>query len=159
MWRLPVRERKSRLRDRWSLLHGPLHVIEPNDLVRLFRSVEFVSDGSEQPTTPLTVYRGALAGDGGRGMSWSTDDKHAGSYASGYRTVGATCLWRASCPPAAVLARFAFEDEVVVDPEMLIEIAVVHTLPSFALPVIKYTLPGGVTLGGRYPPVGDKGTV
>jgi hypothetical protein len=149
MWRLPLRERKAQLRDRWSLLHGPLHVIEPSELVRLFRSVGFVSDGFEQPATSLTIYRGALAVDDARGMSWSTDDKHAGSYASGYRTVGATCLWRASCPPEAVLARFAFEYEVVVDPEMLIEITVIQALPHFALPVIRYALPGGITLGGR----------
>jgi hypothetical protein len=149
LWGLPLSARRDRIRDRWPSLHGPLHVISPSELIRLFRSVGYVSDGPERPSAAISVFRGALAVDDARGISWSTSEEHAGTYASGYTTVGETCLWRATCPPEAVLARFGFEEEIVVDPELLVDVAVVRQLPRFELPAIKFTLPGGITIGGR----------
>jgi len=109
--------------------------------------VGYVSDGPEQPIAAVAVFRGGLAEDDGCGISWSTSSEHAGTYASGYTTVGETCLWRATCPPEAVLGRFVFEEEVVVDPRLLVEVTALRRLPRFELPVIKFTLPGGISIG------------
>jgi hypothetical protein len=55
-------------------------------------------------------------------------------YAQGYATAGRTEVVQAIAPPAAILARFAQDTEVVVAPELLNNVENIGYIPHFTLP-------------------------
>jgi hypothetical protein len=83
------------------------------------------------------VYRGELTATGDPGISWTTDPQIARRYAQGYATVGDTGVMRAAAPPAAVLARFQHDAEVVVAPELLTDAGCLGIIPHFQLPLLR----------------------
>ncbi len=101
-------------------------------LLALFRRAGYVSDGVAYPSAELTVYRGEPE-SGQRGISWTTDFQVADTYAKGYSTGGNAQVLQATAPVASVLARFAFEDEVVVQPELLTDVKALGYRPHFKL--------------------------
>jgi hypothetical protein len=78
---------------------------------------------TEQPTEPLTLWRGASLQSKGRGMSWSVHRECALSkFAQPYADIhGEAGLFSAVVPPKAMLAVFGDwrEEEVVCNPNML----------------------------------------
>ena len=142
-----IDERRDALRDSWSGLHGPLHYVSRSELINLFRSVNFVTDDVNLSTNLGTIYRGALIVDNARGLSWSTDANDALHYAQGYRTRGATALWKATCTPHAVLGRFNEHHEVVVDTDFLLDVTIVASFPEFPRPTPTFKPLGGPVLG------------
>lgn len=93
-----------------------------------------MSDGTTSPATGLMIYHGELSGLASPGISWSADQAVAVDYARRSSTAGPTRVLRAMAPPSAVLARFADEDEVVVQPGLLMHIACITDFPHFTLP-------------------------
>jgi hypothetical protein len=57
------------------------------------------------------------------------------TYAQGYSTVSAVRVVQATASPECVLARFTYEDEVVVEPNLLTDVVVLGHLPHFKLTV------------------------
>jgi hypothetical protein len=49
----------------------PMFAVREQDWLEMFSATGFVSQGTPQPTEPLTVYRGAELSTNGYGMSWS----------------------------------------------------------------------------------------
>jgi hypothetical protein len=80
------------------------------------------------------VYRGELVDAGEQGISWTADIEIATRYARGYATVGHTRVIQADASPAAVLARFTPDTEVVVAPELLTGAEAVGYVHHFTLP-------------------------
>jgi hypothetical protein len=122
------------LAEIWPELHAPLRNYDSAVLVALFRRAGFVSDGPPQPGGDLLVYRGEPADPASPGIAWSTDEAIATDYARRYSTAGQTRVLQATAPPMAVLARFAAEDEVVVQPDLLTDIVNLGGFPHFAWP-------------------------
>lgn len=151
LWLPPESTRRTALRERWPELRAPLHEIEPSEFISLFRSVGYVTDDETLSANPTTIYRGAPIVDSGRGISWSATGEIARKYANDYRTTGATALWRATCSPEAVLGRFQLDDEVVVDPNLLVDVTQVASATFAARPVVRIALLGGQTLGSDLP--------
>lgn len=87
------------------------------------------------PSADLAVYRGEPIAGEQRGISWTTDCQMAMTYARGYSTIGAVQVVKATAPVASVLARFTYEDEVVVEPALLTHVEVLGHLPHFKLPM------------------------
>jgi hypothetical protein len=145
---LSINERRARLRRDWSKLRAPLDVLPVNELVSLFRSVGFVSDGPPQPVADVTIYRGAPA-EAALGVSWSATEERGRWYANSYRTVGATYLWRAECPADALLGRFDLDDEVVVDPSLLVRPSVIAVAEFAPPPAIAAGLSERCQIGGH----------
>jgi hypothetical protein len=115
----------------WPLMHGPLYQHDTATLLALFRRAGYVSDGVACPTTDLTVYRGEPVASGQRGISWTTDFHVARTYAQGYSTIGNVRVFQATAPMASVLARFTYQDEMVVEPELLTDVDVLGYIPHF----------------------------
>lgn len=132
---LDPRELNAMLRDSWPLMHGPLYRYDTAALLALFRRAGYVSDGVACPSAELTVYRGELVASEQRGISWTTDFQMADTYAKGYSTEGNAQVLHAAAPVAAVLAQFTFEGEVVVEPELLMDVEVLGYRPHFKLPM------------------------
>jgi hypothetical protein len=105
--------------------------------VELFKRAGYVTDGVPVPAASLTVYRGEPVSAQSMGISWTTDQQIAMTYAQGYSTASAVRVVQATAPPGCVLARFTYEDEVVVEPGLVTDVAVQGYLPHF-----KLTLPG-----------------
>jgi hypothetical protein len=134
---VPAAELNVRLRLIWPGLRAPQRTHPAAGLIALFRRAGYVSDGPPQPAQVLLVYRGELAGKGDPGISWTTDPQTARQYAQGYATLGDTRVMRAVAPPAAVLARFRHDAEVVVVPELLMDVECLGFIPHFQLPVMR----------------------
>jgi hypothetical protein len=132
---LPCHQLNATLQDIWPRLHGPLHHYEPASLVDLFKRAGYVTDGVPSPTTSLTVYRGEPMSTETTGISWTSDRQAAMRYAQGYSTISAVRVVQATAPPACVLARFTYEDEIVVEPGLLRDVEVLGYLPHFKLTV------------------------
>jgi len=130
----PPGELRVLLAQIWPELHAPLRMFGSAVLMALFRRAGFVSDGPPQPGGDLLVYRGELADPANPGIAWSTDEAVATDYARRYSTAGQTRVLQATAPPMAVLARFAAEDEVVVQPDLLIDIVNLGGFPHFTWP-------------------------
>jgi hypothetical protein len=130
---LPPHQLNAALQEIWPRLHGPLHQHDPVALVELFKRAGYVTDGVPSPTASLTVYRGELVSAQSPGISWTTHRQTAMTYAQGYSTVGAVRIVQAMAPPGCVLARFTYEDEVVVDPDLLTDVEALGYLPHFKL--------------------------
>lgn len=126
-------ELNSVLQEVWPLLHGSLFRYDTATLLALFRRAGYVSDGPPSPEDDLTVYRGQPVAGGQRGISWTTDVQVARTYAQRYSTVGDVQVLQATASVASVLARFTNEDEVVVEPELLTDVAVKGYMPHFKL--------------------------
>jgi hypothetical protein len=134
---LPVAELNARLRLIWPGLRAPQRCHPASDLIVLFRRAGYVCDGLPEPTQALLVYRGELTGTGDPGISWTTDLQIARRYAQGYATVGDTRVMQAAAPPAAILARFQHDAEVVVEPALLVDAECLGFIPHFQLPVLR----------------------
>jgi hypothetical protein len=124
-------ELNSILQAVWPLMHGPLYHHKTALLIALFKRAGYVTDGVACPTGDLTVYRGEPVASEQRGISWTTDFKVARTYAQGYSTIGNVRVVQATAPPASVLARFNFEDEAVVEPDLLDNVEVKGYMPHF----------------------------
>ena len=122
------------LRQTWPELHGPRRHWDTARLVALFRHAGYVSDGPLRPHAGLMVYRGELAGSPDPGISWSTDKAVAVKFAQGWASAGLTVVWQAVAPPDSVLARFGLEDEVVVQPDLLADVASLGGFEHFTWP-------------------------
>jgi hypothetical protein len=142
---MTIDAKREHLRDRWPLLHGPLRSVPAATIVALFRSVGFITDGPPRPESKFVVWRGAPTADAAQGVSWSATRERAAWYARGYTTEGETCLWQATCPAGTALARFTTNDEVVVDPALLVNVTVDTRYPRFEPPR------SGLQLGYRGP--------
>jgi hypothetical protein len=114
-------------------MRGPLLRHDTAALLALFKRAGYVSDGVPYPTDDLRVYRGEPTASAQPGISWTTGFQVARTYAQGYSTIGDVQLLQATAPVASVLARFTFEDEVVVDPGLLEDVAVKGYIPHFKL--------------------------
>lgn len=132
---LPVAELSATLRVIWPNLRAPQRTKPGSELVALFRRAGYVSDGPPDPAEPVTVYRGELVGRSDPGISWTADLQIARRYAQGYATLGHTRVMLAIAPPAAILARFQHDAEVVVAPELLTGAACLGYIPHFRLPL------------------------
>ena len=121
------------LASTWPLLHAPHRYYDAAVLVALFRRAGYVSDGPTWTAGDLTVYRGELDGSAEMGMAWTTDRATAIGYMQRYASAGPTVTWRATAGPESVLARFSAEDEVVVQPELLVNVMRIAELPHFVL--------------------------
>lgn len=130
---LGQRELNGVLKAAWPLMHGPLFHHDTATLLALFKRAGYVSDGAPYPTHDLTVYRGEPVASGQPGISWTTDFQAARTYAQGYSTIGNVRVLQATAPVTSVLAWFTFEDEVVVDPDLLEDFAVKGYMPQFKL--------------------------
>jgi len=128
---LPPPELNARLRNLWPLLHAPQRTSDATALVALFQRAGYVSDGIPVPNRELTVYRGELVSSREAGIAWTTDVEVATQYARGYTTAGNTRVLQATAQPAAVLARFNQEGEVVVAPNLLRRIENLGGFPHF----------------------------
>lgn len=96
-------------------------------LVDALRRLGYLSDGPEQPAAPLTLYRGQTAG-APPGMSWSTDREQAATFAAHdiNALLGAKrAILAAEAVPSAVLARFRWQSEALVDPDGLEDVRAV----------------------------------
>lgn len=93
-----------------------------------------MSNGISQLDKDITVYRGELVNTQEPGISWTANLETAKRYARGYATAGHAQVVQAIAPPAAVLGRFTPDAEVVVAPELLIDIKTLGYVPHFALP-------------------------
>jgi hypothetical protein len=122
------------LRSVWPDLRAPQRSHRGADLVALFRRAGYVSDGIPQPDTEITVYRGELVNTQEAGISWTANLETAKRYAQGYATAGHAQVVQAIASPAAVLARFAPDAEVVVIPVLLRSVEIVGYIPHFTLP-------------------------
>jgi hypothetical protein len=135
--RLQPSELNARLRNLWPLLHAPQRTHDTTALVAMFRRAGYVSDGLPVPIGEMTVYRGELVSSREAGIAWTADVEVVTQYARGYATTGNTRVWQAAAPPAAVLARFKQEAEVVVAPDLLGDFknlgGFAHFKPSFLL--------------------------
>jgi hypothetical protein len=124
----------SRLQAIWPELRGgQLHGYDQAALIALFQRAGYVSDGPTYPDADLTVYRGEPATATGRGISWSLSLEVATTYARGNAIDGTTYVWRASAPPAGVLAQFVQDAEVVLEPDQLTAPEVVGHFPRLTL--------------------------
>lgn len=130
----PASEVNAILRSIWPQLHAPQRSHSGTGLVALFQRAGYVSDGIPQPDTAIKVYRGELVEAHEPGISWTADFEIAKRYAQGYATVGHTQVVQAIAPPAAVLARFSQDAEVVVAPELLNNVENVGYIRHFTLP-------------------------
>jgi len=117
----------------WPLAHAPLHYFDSADLVSMFKWSGYLTDHAPRPEATIEVHRGELASSR-PGMSWTADEAVARRYARDYRTVGPTRCLRAAIPPQTILARFAVEDEVVVDPGELTDVTVVGSFDQWEPP-------------------------
>jgi hypothetical protein len=132
----------------WFHNKDPMRSIGQRAWVRLFKAAGFISAGYEksenayelhwdQPTEPVTVWRGAAL-DRGRGMSWTLHRGCAADFAEAAARLGFDAgVFRAVVPPRAVLACFGDEreQEIVVNPHMLIHrIELAETIPARELP-------------------------
>jgi len=108
----------ARLRSIWPHLRAPQHGSDRDKLVALFRHAGYVSDGPASPKDERPIFQGRLALSE-PSISWTLNQAVATKYARGYTTVGDTEVWQAKAPPAAVLAQFAADEEIVVDPALL----------------------------------------
>jgi hypothetical protein len=129
----PPEELNVILRTVWPLLHGPLYRHDVATLLALFRRAGYVSDGLPYPDGDLIVYRGEPTSTEHLGISWTTDRQVAVTYVQGYSTIGAVRVVQAAAPVESVLARFNFEDEIVVEPELLKDVEVLGYMPQFKL--------------------------
>jgi hypothetical protein len=127
-------EMNAILRSIWSQLHAPQHSHAAIELVALFQRAGYVSDGIPQPDTEIVVYRGELISTHEPGISWTTDFQIAKRYARNYATVGTTQVLQGTAPPAAVLAQFAREAEVVVVPALIRDTKSLGYVPHLTLP-------------------------
>ena len=132
---VPVAKLNASLGVVWPNLRAPQRTHTEADLIALFRRTGYVSDGPPKPTEALTVYRGELAGERDPGISWTVELQIARRYAQGYATVGDTRVMQATAPPAAVLARFHHDDEVVVAPELLTDAMCLGYIRYLKLPL------------------------
>jgi hypothetical protein len=122
------------LAEIWPKLHAPLRHHGSAALVALFRRAGYLTDYAPIPDTDLVIYRGERANLGSPGIAWSADQAVAIDYARRYSTVGQTRVVQATAPPSAVLARFADEDEVVVQPDLLVNVVSIGSFPHFTVP-------------------------
>jgi hypothetical protein len=125
---LDPRELNSSLQAVWPLVHGPLFQHDKATLVALFKRAGYVSDGAAYPTDGLTVYRREPIENEQLGISWTTDLQVARTYAQRYSSIGDVQVLQATAPVPSILARFTFEDEVVVEPALLTDVV---RLPRF----------------------------
>ena len=130
---LPPAELRAKLMTIWPLQHGPLDRYKATTLIALFKGAGYVSDGPQRPEESLITYRGQLAGST-MGISWSTDLQTAKTYIQRYSPEGQTEVLRATAPIESVLARFSYEDEVVVEPDMLVNVESLGGYPRLTLP-------------------------
>lgn len=131
---LPPERVAAVLAEIWPRLHAPLRHHGTAALVTMFRHAGYVTDSTGKPDDSLVIYRGEPADPAGPGIAWSAEREVAISYARRYSTAGPTRVLQATAPPMAVLARFASEDEVVVQPDLLIDVKTIGHLPHFILP-------------------------
>lgn len=131
---LPPERVGAVLAEIWPRLHAPLRHHGNVALVTMFRHAGYVTDGTGKPDANLVIYRGEPADPAGPGIAWSAEREIAIGYARRYSTTGPTRVLQATAPPMAVLARFASEDEVVVQPDLLIDVKTIGHLPHFTLP-------------------------
>lgn len=134
---LPAAELNASLRLVWPRLRAPQRTHPASDLVTLFRRAGYVSDGLPQPAQAVPVYRGELTGNAEPGISWTTEAQIARRYAQGYATAGDTRIIRATAPPAAILARFIDDAEVVVVPGLLMDAECLGFVPHFQLSALR----------------------
>lgn len=130
---LDPHEVNAALREVWPQMHGPLHRYDQATLLGLFRHAGYVSDGPAFPGTDLAVYRGEPVASGQQGISWTSDLQVADKYAKGYSTSGHAQVLQAVAPVASVVARFTYEDEVVVEPGLLAGVKVLGHRRHFTL--------------------------
>lgn len=134
-------ELNSTLKTVWPLLHGPLYRHDATVLMALFKRAGYVSDSVAYPDADLTVYRGEPVSSEQHGISWTTDSQVAWKYARDYSTIGKVQVLQAVAPVEAILAQFTYEDEVVVEPNLLKEVKSLGYMPQFKLPL------GGLAMG------------
>ena len=103
----------------------PMFALRQRDWLAMFSATRFVSQGTPEPTQPLTIYRGAELSTNGAGMSWSLLREIAEDHAEMQmmsKSAFATGVFEVTIPPDAVLAMVvedAGEDEVIVNPHRL----------------------------------------
>jgi hypothetical protein len=103
----------------------PIFAVREQDWLAMFSATGFVSQGTPQPTEPLTIYRGAELSTNGYGMSWSLIREIAEDHAEMQmmsKSVFAPGVFEVTISPDAVLAMAvedAGEDEVIVNPGRL----------------------------------------
>jgi hypothetical protein len=129
----------AELREIWPQIHGPHRNHGPAVLVSLFRYAGYVSNVGPKTATAMTIYRGAVADAAQQGMAWTTDRQIAVTYAQRYSTVAETTVLQATAQPIAILALYEQESEVVVDPDILINVRILTRIPWFSSPFM--TLP------------------
>jgi hypothetical protein len=132
----PAPEVNAILRSIWPELRAPQRSHHGTELVALFQRAGYVSDGILQPEAAIKVYRGELVDAREPGISWTADIEIATRYARGYATVGHSRVVQADAPPAAVLARFTLDAEVVVAPEQLTGVETAGYIRHFTLPCL-----------------------
>jgi len=118
----------------WTNFRGPIHAFGKAACLSLFKRAGFLTNGPELPTQPLTIYRGEIRRPGQHGISWTTNERVARSYARGYTTVDVTVVVSATVQPGSILATFSEESEVVVDPDSLGPIKEEGQFPYFPPP-------------------------
>jgi hypothetical protein len=103
----------------------PMFALRQRDWLAMFSATGFVSQGTPQPTEPLTIYRGAELSTNGYGMSWSLLRGIAEDHAEMQmmsKSVFATGVFEVTVDADAVLAMIvedAGEDEAIVNPKCL----------------------------------------
>lgn len=121
------RDLRGLIPDAWirSGNDRPEQVIGTQNWVAMFRAAGFVSQPTSlrAPVDTVTIYRGAPE-QRSRGMAWSLDINTAEQHRQRCKNLTETALlYTATVQPPAVLALFHSrgEEEVVVDPQFLIE--------------------------------------
>ena len=109
-------EARTTLSLLWSQLHAPGHWFKQESLVAMFKFLSFTTDVPERPNEPtIKLWRGQLLSDEPTCISWTTDHAVSHAYATELSKDFHTVCITAQVPRHAVLARFAFEDEYIVD--------------------------------------------
>jgi len=165
--RIPDAELALALSEVWIFNKAPLDCLGQRAWVSMFKATGYLCRASsttgvtspypmdwheERPTEPVTVWRGARSGSGGKGMSWSSYRACAMEFAQGKADVwGAGTLYRATVPGRAVLAQFVDfrEQEVVVNPDFLrgriqVDVEVTESAEHAALRTETLAVVGGV---------------
>lgn len=138
---LPADEVRATICATWSHTSWPALTNRYEDLLDLFRWCWYTTDDSEElPREDLTIYRAETTdtfntdGAPDLGVLWTTDPDVATLYAVEYSVKSDAVVMVAHAPRRAVLARFTFESEVVVEPSMLTTVQVFTTVPRIWTP-------------------------
>jgi hypothetical protein len=109
----------------WESAEWPETSLGQRAWLRMFKVAGFVTNGPEQPTAPLTIYRGCVLWRS-RAMSWTTELPRARWFAERTVLFGHPAgIFTATVRPSAVLARLhdpvqgRGEFEVLVNPNRL----------------------------------------